>query len=281
MPSKIKSKITHSTSSGQENQRSKTTKKTTLKKITAEKTAAVKRKETKKIIEVAGAIRQSQAAKSFTIDTYNVEGRKQGSLTLPREIFGAKINDKLMAQAVRVYLANQRGGFASTKTRGEVHGSTRKIFRQKGTGRARHGSKKAPIFIHGGIAHGPHPRDFSLTLSKKMKKLALFSALSLRLSEEKIKGLTGFEKIQPKTKVASEALLRIGVSDKNRNVLIVTPKKSDELENFYRAVRNIEGVRALPVNTINTYEVLHSRMILLMKSGVDLFRETFLKERKD
>src|SRR5207248_616028 len=98
--------------------------------------------------------------------------KASGKVSLPKEIFAETVNKKLLAQAVRVYLANKRQGNASTKTRGEVEGSTRKIYRQKGTGNARHGSIRAPIFVKGGIVHGPRPRDFSLGLSKKMRRKA-------------------------------------------------------------------------------------------------------------
>lgn len=213
----------------------------------------------------------------LAIEFFDTKGKVKEKVNLPQEIFGAKINEKLMAQAIRVYLANQRGGFASTKTRGEVHGSTRKIYAQKHTGRARHGSRKAPIFIHGGIAHGPQPRDFSLKLSKKMKKLALFSALSSKLKDSQIKGIVGFEKIEPKTKFMAQALSKLGIGEKDRNILIVTTKSNNELENFYRASGNIEGVKLIPANTLNIYEVLNNKLILLMKASIDALKENFLK----
>jgi large subunit ribosomal protein L4 len=107
---------------------------------------------------------------SLKITVVGVDGASMGNMTLPEAVFGAKPNKALIAQAVRVYLANQRQGNASTKTRGEVIGTTKKIYRQKGTGRARHGAAKAPIFVGGGIAHGPHPHDFSMDFPKKMKQ---------------------------------------------------------------------------------------------------------------
>ena len=110
---------------------------------------------------------------------YDTKGNLAESIVLPKEIFDVKVNDPLMAQAVRVYLANQRRGTVKTKSRGEVKISTRKIYRQKGTGRARHGAASAPIFVGGGIAFGPRQRDYSLKLNQKMKKAALFIQLSL------------------------------------------------------------------------------------------------------
>ncbi|EKD64526.1 MAG: hypothetical protein ACD_50C00352G0006 [uncultured bacterium] len=210
----------------------------------------------------------------LSLDLFDIKGKTAGKIDLPKEIFGAKINNQLLAQAVRVYLANQRKGTAETKTRGEVHGSTRKIWRQKGTGRARHGSKKAPIFVHGGIAFGPHPRDFSLKISKKMKRQALFSALSSKLKSNEIKAVTGLEKLDPKTKSMADVINNLGIDKKKRNILMITPLKND-LENVYRAARNLEGVRILNANVLNTYDVLNNRLILLMDKAVDSIKENF------
>src|SRR3989344_1714246 len=210
----------------------------------------------------------------LSLDLFDIKGKIAGKIDLPKEIFGAKINNQLLAQAVRVYLANQRKGTAETKTRGEVHGSTRKIWRQKGTGRARHGSKKAPIFVHGGIAFGPHPRDFSLKISKKMKRQALFSALSSKLKSNEIKAVTGLEKLDPKTKSMADVINNLGIDKKKRNILMITPLKND-LENVYRAARNLEGVRILNANVLNTYDVLNNRLILLMDKAVDSIKENF------
>src|SRR6185437_7247197 len=150
------------------------------------KAAEVKETASKSAVKAEVAVSVSQKEKSkvapVSVDVVGIDGKVTGKIALPGEIFGEKLNKALLAQAVRVYLANQRQGNASTKTRGEVDGSTRKIYRQKGTGRARHGSVRAPIFVHGGIAHGPKPRDFSLTMPQKMKQKALFSALSTKLS---------------------------------------------------------------------------------------------------
>lgn len=223
----------------------------------------------------------------LTIDVFDTKGKITGKISLPKEIFGVRINSKLLAQAVRVYLANQRKGTASTKTRGEVSGSTRKIWAQKHTGRARHGSIKAPIFVGGGIVSGPKPRDFRLKMSKKMKRLALFSALSAKLKSNEIKVVAGLEKLKPKTKSMIEVINNVGVDEKDRDILMVTPResikeKSDsigELENVYRAARNIEGMRIISANTLNTYEVLNNNLILLMDKAVASIKENFLKEK--
>lgn len=204
-------------------------------------------------------------AVSLKADVYDSKGKIVESINLPEGVFGAKINDKLMAQAVRVYLANQRAGTASTKTRGEVKGSSRKIYKQKGTGRARHGSIRAPIFVHGGIVFGPKPRDYSLKLPPKMKKAALFSALSAKLKDGEIKIISGLEKISPKTKKMVEVIENLDLGGKSK-VLLVLPQKS---ENINRAARNIERVGMILANQLNTYEVLNTGTLLLMRESIE------------
>lgn len=213
----------------------------------------------------------------LSLEVFNIRGKVVGSLDLPKEIFGAKVNNQLMSQAVRVYLANNRRGTASTKTRGEVHGSTRKIYRQKGTGRARHGSKKAPIFVHGGIVFGPKPRDFSLKLSKKMKRAALFSALTAKLKDHEIKIVKGLEKIEPKTRLMVGVLKNLESDSKKGQLLLVVSDSSKILENVYRGARNLEGVRIISAKELNTYDVLNNKGMLLMDKSLGVISETFLK----
>lgn len=197
----------------------------------------------------------------LSIPVYYLSGRAAGTLALPKEIFGRKVNQKLLAQAVRVYSTNQKSLLASTKTRGEVEGSTAKIQRQKGTGRARHGSIRAPIFVGGGIVFGPKPRQVRLDLPKKMKKAALIAALSAKIVDKKIIGLSGLEKATGKTKEMVHLLQKLSV----KSALIVTGEKVD---NVVRGSRNILGVDVLPVNQINAYEVLRHSSLLITKDAV-------------
>lgn len=199
---------------------------------------------------------------SLSVPVYSLAGRAAGTLSLPKEIFGAKVNEKLLAQAVRVYMTNQKNLTASTKTRGEVRGSTAKIYRQKGTGRARHGAIRAPIFIGGGIVFGPRTRKVRLDLPKKMKRSALLSALSSKMVDKGILGVSGLEKATGKTKEMAKLLKKMGTD----NALIVTGEKTD---NVVRAVRNIPGVSVLPANLINAYEVLKQDMLLITKEAVE------------
>jgi large subunit ribosomal protein L4 len=208
------------------------------------------------------------------LSVYGLDGKAAGKVSVSAEIFGEKVNKKLISQAVRVYLANQRQGTVATKTRGEVDGSSRKIYRQKGTGRARHGSLRAPIFVKGGVVFGPRPRDFSLDLPKKMKRKALFSALSGKLVDGEVKVVSGFEEIKPKTKNFVTALQKLGLDGKKRSVLLVTAGKT---ENLKRSAGNVEGICLLPANLLNTYEVIKHKHVVLMKEALAAMEKTFLK----
>ena len=236
---------------------------------------------TKKVLNKKTATTATQKKKrtqKLIANVYNTQGKVVSEINLPKEVFGAKVNSSLMAQAVRVYLANQRMGTASTKNRGEITGSTKKIWRQKGTGRARHGSRKAPIFVGGGVAFGPRPRDYSLKMPKKMKKAALFSALSYKQDSGGIKVVTGLEKILPKTKFMAQVVKKLGFNSKKINILLVTPdKEKNGFENVYRAGRNLEGLKILNVNTLNTYEVLDNQSIFFMKDAVGAVEKHFIK----
>lgn len=242
--------------------------------------AVVKKAAGKPIVKKNSVAPKPKVVRSsgVTADVYNMQGRVVSKVKLPKEVFGVKVNNSLMAQAVRVYLANQRMGTASTKNRGEITGSTKKIWRQKGTGRARHGSRKAPIFVGGGVAFGPRTRDYSLKIPKKMKKSSLFSALSYKQNNGEIKVVTGLEKIQPKTKFMAQVVKKIGFNSKKINVLLVIPDKAKNgFENVYRAGRNIKGFKILGANALNTYEVLNNQSVLFMKDAVLAVEKHFVK----
>jgi large subunit ribosomal protein L4 len=245
--------------------------KKTVKKV-AVKTAVKKAAAPKKAVVKAVIAKETGLKQSV----YDLKGKVSESINLPEAIFGVKVNKTLMTQAVRVYLANQRRGTLSTKSRGEVKISTRKIYRQKGTGRARHGAASAPIFVGGGIAFGPKPRDFSLKLNQNMKRVALFSALTAKLKDGEIKVITGLEKLEPKTAKMADVLENLALNGKKSQVLIIMPS-GNEFKNVIKAGRNIKGVTVNSANLINTYEVLANKNILFMKSAIDSLKETFLK----
>lgn len=214
------------------------------------------------------------------VDLYDISGKKIKKIEVPEEIFKTEVNPLLMAQAVRVYLANQRQGTQSAKTRGEVSGSGRKIYRQKGTGLARHGDRYAPIFVGGGVAFPPKPRDFSLKIGKKQKRKALFSALTSKMKENAIIFIEGLEKIKRKTKEMLKVLKNLGILDskKELKILLVLPNK---IENLILAARNIKGVTLIPANLLNTYTVLNSDRIIFLKDSIDRLKEVFLKIERE
>lgn len=202
----------------------------------------------------------------LSIPVYSLAGRVAGKLSLPKEVFGVKVNEKLLTQAVRVYMTNQKNLTASTKTRGEVRGSTAKIYRQKGTGRARHGAIRAPIFVGGGIVFGPKPRKVRLDLPKKMKKAALLSALSDKMVNKGILGVSGLEKATGKTQEIVKLLKKVSTD----SALIVTGEKQG---NVVRAVRNIPGVNVLPAGLVNAYQVLKHDFLLITKEAVERLKK--------
>lgn len=241
-------------------------------KVAVQKAEPVKevKKETASVKPAAKPAKTSTL--NMSVDVFDLTGKSTGKLTLPAEIFGEKINKQLLAQAIRVYQANKRQGNASTKTRGEVDGSTRKIYRQKGTGRARHGSLRAPIFVKGGIVHGPKPRDYSLDLPKKMRRKALFSALTSKFLGGELTVLTELEKLEPKTKVFVAGLKSLGLGE-TASVLLVMPS---DLANVKRATGNITSVTTTVAGRLNALDVLKSRKVLVTRDAVDEMKKVFL-----
>jgi len=206
--------------------------------------------------------------KSIKIGVIDLAGEEKSRLVLPSAVFAAKVNPALMAQAVRVYLSNQRRAFAKTKTRGETSGSGRKIWRQKGTGRARHGDRYAPIFVGGGRAHGPRGnRNYRLGLSKKMKRAALCSALTVKFQKKEILVVDGFRKIEPKTKIAKKVFLQILKKnfDEKKKYLVVLP---DRWEATKRAFRNLPYVNFSLANSLNTYLILKHQCLIFAPEAI-------------
>jgi large subunit ribosomal protein L4 len=207
----------------------------------------------------------------------DTKGKSAGKLTLPNEIFAVKSSPKLLAQAIRVYLANQRQVTSKVKTRGEVKGSRRKIWRQKGTGRARHGDRYAPIFVGGGIAHGPTgEQQYKLKLTKRMRRKALFASLTQKAAEKKVIIVDGLEKVEPKTKIMNQVLKKLTGESPDKISIVVTEKA----DSVIRGARNIKGIRLLSAKRLNTYEVLNAGTIILMKDAVGVIKETFLGKKQ-
>ncbi|MEU8266006.1 50S ribosomal protein L4 [Sphaerisporangium sp. NPDC049002] len=199
-----------------------------------------------------------------TIDVLDAAGAKTGSVDLPEEIFGAKVNIPLIHQVVVAQLAARRQGTHKTKTRGEVSGGGKKPYRQKGTGRARQGSTRAPQFAGGGIVHGPQPRDYTQKTPKKMKAAALRGALSDRASGGRVYVIDGLVSGEtPKTKAALEALRKITNA---RSVLVVVDE-SDELT--WLSLRNAPEVHLLDAGQLNTYDVLCYDDVVFTRTAYD------------
>ncbi len=217
-----------------------------------------------------------KAVQGLQVEVFGIDGKVSGTVDLPEAAFGAKVNKLLIAQAVRVFLANQRAGSASTLSRGEVTGSTRKIYRQKGTGRARHGGIRAPIFVHGGIAHGPKPHSFELKMPQKMRRLALYAALTLKAKAGAIKVVDGLDTMKPKTKIMASLLTQINPEAKS--ILFVLGDKQD---NVIRATRNIEGVTYNFARQLYTYEVMNHQVLVIVKQALGVFAEVSESKKGD
>ena len=203
------------------------------------------------------------------IDVYNVEGKKVSNIELNENIFGIKPNEKIVHIALVNYLANQRQGTSNTKTRAEVSGGGRKPWRQKGTGRARQGSIRAPQWIKGGIALGPKPRSYKYTLNKKEKRLAIRSVLSSKVLENELTVVEKLEMKEAKTKEMVKTLSNLKVEGKT---LIIV---ADKNENVYLSSRNIEGVKAITLNMINVYDLLQYNKLVLPLDTVKKLEEVY------
>lgn len=243
------------------------------KSVTTEKTKQIDTLVEEKKFAVG---KRKKEGNSLRADVFDLKGKVVETIDLPKEIFGQKENAKLIAQAVRVYAANKRSGTASTKTRGEVTGSTRKIWRQKGTGRARHGDIKAPIFVHGGVAFGPKPRDFHLILPQKMRRIALFTSLSEKLRDGNMTIVAGIKSIEPKTKMMVSVLRALFPQKKEERTLFVLDKE-DKTTNVVRAVRNIKGIEITRFHTLNAYDVLVAGRILFTKEAIESLGKQFVR----
>lgn len=202
-----------------------------------------------------------------TAALYNMQGENIGSIELNSDVFGQEVNKNVLHQVVVNYLANQRQGTQSTKTRTEVRGGGIKPWRQKGTGRARQGSIRSPQWTGGGVALGPKPRDYRFKLNKKIRKLAVKSALSAKAEENGIIVIDGLKMDEIKTKTMAQLLKKIGADKKS---LIVT---KDNDVNVYRSARNIRNVKVSYVDVLNTYEILNAEKFVASKDAIEKIGE--------
>ena len=202
-----------------------------------------------------------------TLALYNMEGKKTGSFEASDAIFAAEVNKSVLHDVVVNYLANQRQGTQSTKTRTEVRGGGAKPWRQKGTGRARQGSTRSPQWTGGGVALGPKPRSYRYSLNKKVKKLALKSALSVKYADYKVFVIEDMKLDEIKTKKIADLLKGLEVNEK---ALIVTASADPVI---YKSARNIKGVTPTHVGTLNTYDVLNHGAFIISKDAVEKIEE--------
>ena len=203
------------------------------------------------------------------VQVYNQEGRKTSKLELADSVFGIEPNKEAMHLAVVSYLANQRQGTQSTLTRSEVSGGGAKPWRQKGTGRARQGSTRSPQWTHGGIALGPKPRKYKVELNKKVKRLAMKSALSAKVADEEMMVVNKIELDSFKTTAIVEMLAKLKSAQK---ALIVT---ADVDETIYKSARNIEGVKVVTVNTLCVYDILNCDSFIVLKDAAKKIEEVY------
>lgn len=203
---------------------------------------------------------------TLSAEVFDTTGKKQGTFSLPKEIFGQKVNKALLSQALHVYFENQSKHAGSTKTRAETRGGGAKPWRQKGTGRARAGSRRSPLWVGGGVTHGPKYRNVQLALPKKMKRAALTSALSQKASTNSIKIISSIEKIQPKTKIIANFLKKL---DCRGSSLFIVTKDFKNKKNFLLATRNIQKTNVDVVNNLNAFNVIKFQNLFFTKESIN------------
>ena len=203
-----------------------------------------------------------------TVGLFNIEGNKVGDLSLNENVFNVEVNKAVLHQVVVAQLANKRQGTQSAKTRAEVRGGGIKPWRQKGTGRARQGSIRSPQWAGGGIVFAPKPRDYRISLPKSMRRVAMKSALTVKVLENEMIVLESLELDAPKTKAIVSMLKAFDV----KKALIVTAESNN---NIYKSGRNVEGIQVMPVNNINVYDLLKYDNLIITKDAVSKLEEVY------
>ena len=203
------------------------------------------------------------------VDLFNMGGQRVGDIELNDGVFGIEVNHDVLHQVVKAQLANKRQGTQSAKTRAEVRGGGRKPWRQKGTGRARAGSSRSPLWTKGGVIFAPKPRDYRQTVPKKVRRLAMKSALSSKVWDKEIVVLDELVMDGPKTKEMVNILNNIDAGGK---ALIVLPERNENIE---KSARNISKVKSTLVNTLNVYDILNCDKLILTKDAATLIEEVY------
>ena len=220
------------------------------------------------------ATKKTKVKKEIIVKKYTVEGAEAGVMTLNEKLLAFEPNKTLLAQYFRVYLANQREGNASSKTRAEVAGTTKKVYKQKGTGGARHGSKKAPIYKGGGVVGGPKPAEYRLQLSKKQRKGTLISAIAFQIRQGAVAVVESeIVKLPPKTKTITTFLNKM--NKQNTNTLFVLSDATPI--GLIKSVRNIKGASVTHMGALNAYELLQAKNILVVADAFESMQQMFTK----
>ena len=196
------------------------------------------------------------------VPVYNLSGEVVRQIEVSDAVFAVPFNEAVVHQVMVGLRANARQGTSSTKTRANVHGSTRKLYRQKGTGYARAGSRKSPLRRGGGVTFGPHPRDFRQDIPRKIRRLALKCVLSAKVGDGELKVLDGFDFTEPKTRKMAEALAALGIES---SALIVTQEPE---ENVIKSARNLPKIKTIPANVLNTLDILSYKTLLMTEAAV-------------
>jgi large subunit ribosomal protein L4 len=203
-----------------------------------------------------------------TLKVFNIEGKEVGDIQLNESVFGVEVSKDAMHQVVLAQLANKRQGTQSAKTRAEVRGGGIKPWRQKGTGRARQGSIRAPQWIKGGIVFAPKPRDYRVSVPKSMRRTAMKSALTSKVMDNEMIVLESLEFNAPKTK---EMIKVLSAFEAKKTLILV----SESNENVYKSARNIPGIAVLPINNINVYDILKYEKLMITKDAVSKIEEVY------
>ena len=220
------------------------------------------------------ATKKIKAKKELIVKKYTVDGSESGTVTLKDQLLSYEPNKTLLAQYVRVYLANQREGNASSKTRAEVAGTTKKVYKQKGTGLARHGSKKAPIYKGGGVVGGPKPAEFRLQLSKKQRQGTLISAIAYQVRQGSVSVVeSDIVKLPPKTKTIVSFLKK--AQKQNTHVLFILPDA--KATGLIKSVQNIAGASTTHMGSLNAYEILQAKNIIVVADAFETMQQMFTK----
>lgn len=209
------------------------------------------------------------------VKVYKHDGSEAGTIELPDDVFGIEPSMTALYQVIKAYLANNRQGNASTKTRSEVDVTKSKPFRQKGTGRARAGSANSPIWTGGGVVFGPKPRDYTQKINRKVKSLGIKSAYSIKANEDNIFVVEDFSLQEPKTKIMTGVMKALGISGKK--IMMLSPGKDDIL---LKSVRNIPYFNMQMAENANAYELMNSDVLLLTRSSVERVKEFFHNEKQ-